>query len=88
MKVHINGMLKGNLGLVGCGGIFWDRLCNFFGAFSSSLGEESIFYAKLYSLILAIKMASKHGLLDLWIESDNCVLLVLYFLFASLGSED
>lgn len=56
LKVNTDGLVIG--GHAACGGLFCDHLCTFRGAFYYNIGIQSVFYAEVLEIILAIGYAA------------------------------
>lgn len=76
LKVNTDGSVIG--GLAACGGLFWDSLGAFLGAFSCNIGIASVFHAETLAFILAIEHAAHNGWWNLWLESDSTSALMIF----------
>jgi len=76
LKVNTDGSMVG--GSTACGGLFRDHLGTFLGAFSCNAGIQSVYYAEVLGIILAIEFAAQQGWRNIWIESDSTSALMIF----------
>jgi ribonuclease HI len=76
LKVNTDGSVIN--GYAACGGLFRDNLGTFRGAFYSNIGIQSVFYAEVMGIIIAIENAAKYNWTHLWIESDSTSALRIF----------
>jgi len=76
LKVNMDGLVIG--GHAACGGLFRDYLGTFHGAFYCNIGIQSVFYAEVMGLILAMEYAAQKGWRNIWLESDSTSALLIF----------
>jgi ribonuclease HI len=76
LKVKTDGSVIG--GQAACGGLFRDHLGTFRGAFYCNIGFQSVFYAEVLGIILAIEYAAREGWRNIWLESDSTSALLIF----------
>jgi ribonuclease HI len=76
LKVNTDGSVVG--GHAACGGLFRDYLGTFRGAFHCNIGFQSVFYAEVMRIILAMEYAAKKGWRNIWLESDSTSALLIF----------
>ena len=76
LKVNTDGSVIG--GHATCGGLFRDTLGTFRGAFYCNIGIQSVFYAEVLGIILAIEFAAREGWSNIWLESDYTSALMIF----------
>jgi len=76
LKVNTYGSVIG--GQVACGGLFRDYLGTFRGAFYCNIGIQTVFYAEVLGIILAIEYAAQQGWRNIWLESDFTSALLIF----------
>jgi len=77
LKVNTDGSVIG--GQAACGGLFRDYLGTFRGAFYCNIGIQTVFYAEVLGIILAIEYAAQQGWRNIWLESDSTSALLIFF---------
>lgn len=76
LKVNTDDSVIG--GHAACGGLFFDHLDTFRGAFYCNVGLQSVFYAEVLGIIFAIKYAAREGWRNIWLESDSTSALLIF----------
>ena len=76
LKVNMDGSVIG--GYATCGGLFRDNLGTFRGAFCCNVGAQSVFYAEVIGIIIAIEFAARNGWRNIWLESDSSSALMIF----------
>jgi hypothetical protein len=76
LKVNTDGSVIG--GHAACGGLFRDSLGTFRGAFYCNIGMQTVFYAEVLGIILAIEYAAQKGWSNIWLESDSTSALLIF----------
>jgi len=76
VEVNTDGSVIG--GHATCGGLFRDTLGTFRGAFYCNIGIQSVFYAEVLEIILAIEFAAQKRWSNIWLESDSTSALMIF----------
>ena len=71
IKVNIDNVARGSLGLAACVGIFKGSMREFVSCFSSFLGVYWSLFTKLMDIILTIEHTKDDGYGHLWLEVDS-----------------
>ena len=75
IRLNIDGVSKGNLGVIGAGGILRGHYGNWIKGFAINLGTCTYVKAELTALIKGLRLAKSQGVSQLIIHTDSQVVL-------------